>query len=375
MNEQETKQLELFLDENRMALWPAAVSLVKALELPDCVADFLTMALPKDHLQMREWFESGRLPCSFSLQPLWEPLLTQLDHFDQILINKKDAIANEQQENATQEVHWIEIRKLYDQLVAFDEQMLSASLDQIDQTTDMKNAITKEQQKVGNAVQGVQSIKQEIEKLKSQLIAPEEAKRSHADKEKALLAELGELQQLDLDAFLPFVRSAAQVEKELVSELEAQLVKGRKCLAPLNGTARPKLSLLLNCFGASVGTIRSLPLLDSKSLISSKEEKLKEIGLSMDQQIILLYTRERLLEGKLPFAKHDCPLCNCIEAEEMDDFLNKNGVNVKPGDIRKTRAYGRGALLFLTAEELNLQSRDTRKALQKCRQAHYKSKN
>ena len=94
-DEQNQAQLEAFLANNQIALWPAAVKLQRILDLPSCVADYLTMA-PVNDDEMRQQFESGRLPCSLSSQPLWEPILSQLE--DLVHVKKMDIPTIEQQE-------------------------------------------------------------------------------------------------------------------------------------------------------------------------------------------------------------------------------------------------------------------------------------
>ena len=134
---------------------------------------------------LKQWFEDGRLPCSFSNQLLWQPILAQLDHLEQFFIKKREAIVTEQQEKE-------------------------------------------------KAFIGVQSSSKKLEEVSLELSAFEEAVLSHEEKEKSLLAELEPFQKLDMIAFRLFVQSAAQVEKDLVSQLEAQLANGMEALFALN---------------------------------------------------------------------------------------------------------------------------------------------
>ena len=154
-----------------------------------------------------------------------------------------------------------------------------------------------------------------------------------------------------------FVQVAAQVEMELVSQMEAQLIKNRESLLPLREAGAPKLGLLLNCFGADAKTIEKLAGLGSLDLsfLSAAELESLLVDLPRGQQIIALYTQERLIHGKLPFSEHDCALCECETAHEMAAFLQECGMgHITPQLIAKTGATGRGTLLFLTTEELEL---------------------
>jgi hypothetical protein len=129
----------------------------------------------------------------------------------------------------------------------------------------------------------------------------------------------------------------------------------------------------LNAFGADARTIQALADLDSMDFIDLKEEELKKMvaKLPRDQQIVVLYAHERLDRGKLPFAEHDCALCDCETAEDMASFLKENGLERATADaIRRTGASGKGALLFLSLEELGLGNSAENKALKKCRSVH-----
>ena len=100
--------------------------------------------------------------------------------------------------------------------------------------------------------------------------------------------------------------------------------------------------------------------------------------LPKDQQNVVLYTRDRLEKGKLPYAGHKCAICDCKTAEEMASFLNENGFNQVTADIiiRQTGASGRGALLFLSAEDLQISSeRAEQKAWTALLEVHHKSQN
>ena len=300
MNEQEQDQLYAYLMNHPMEFWPSAIKLQKALGYCDRVDDAMSTTQPSDE-QMKLMFQNGRIPCSFSLQLLWEPILTQLDHFNQALAKKRDTITNQKGEPLP------------------------------------------------------------------------------AEEEKTLLAEIEEDQLLGIDAYLPFVRSAAQMEKKLVLHLERQLEKDRNCLSGLLGERRtPKLSLLLNCFGADAETIRTLGEFNSEKLLMLDNKDLKSGPMEYlrgEQQVIVLYTRERLKKGKLPFAKHDCAVCKCTTAEEMANFLHEHGLEQVTADIiRQTGASGRGALLFFSTKDLQLRFRD-QFALTMSRRVHRWSKN
>ena len=328
MRGQNQAKLDLFWSSNPTAMCePAATKLQKALGFSARIASVLAAALPESE-EIKEWFEDGRLPCSFSVKLLWEPILAQLVDFDQTVINKRNDITNEQQEKF-------------------------------------------------KASQRAQSTQKEIEKLLRQLDAFNEKERSHADREETLLAELKEYEKLNVDSLKAFVRLAAQMERKLVSQMEAQLEEDKEGLFSLNEKGSPKLGLLLNCFGAEANTIQALCDFNSEELLLCGERELESMisALPKDQQIVVLYTRDRLVKGKLPYAEHDCAICDCETAEEMASFLNENGFNRVTADIiRQTGASGRGALLFLSIQDLHLE-RKHQKALMLCRSAHSKSKN
>ena len=70
--------------------------------------------------------------------------------------------------------------------------------------------------------------------------------------------------------------------------------------------------------------------------------------------------QDRLIHGKLPFAEHDCTLCDCSTPEDMASFLQELGMSQVTADlIRQTGAFGKGALLFLTSQELHLDKAQT----------------
>ena len=306
---------------------PSADLFQRVLGVPARVAAAMASLTRPTEEQMEQWFEDGRLPCSFSVQLLWSHALTQLEQLDQRVVTKRAAI-------------------------------------------------TKEQQKRTEASQFANVAKREMQKLLSQIAAFEEAERTHAEAEKALLGELEECQELDVADLKPFVRSAAKVERQLVSRMEVQLVSDRDGLFALKERKSPKLSLLMNCFGADARTIQALPVLDSMDLAASHENEVKTLvaALPRDQQIVVLYTQERLLQGNLPFTDHDCALCDCETPEEMANFLNENGLPTVTADIiRRTGAFGRGALLFLTAQELQLgNGKAQERALKQSRADHRK---
>ena len=164
--------------------------------------------------------------------------------------------------------------------------------------------------------------------------------------------------------------------RSLVAQLEAQLDNDRECLFALKERESPKLSLLMNCFGADARTIQALPDLGSMELAASHIDEIKPLvaALPREQQIVVLYTQDRLIHGKMPFAEHDCALCDCETPEEMANFLNENGLPTVTADIiRRTGAFGRGALLFLTAQELQLgNGKAQERALKQSRADHRK---
>ena len=276
---------------------------------------------------MKTRFEDGRLPCSFTLHLLWEPVDAQLAQFDLKIANKKAELAIAQQRRE-------------------------------------------------EASQGAKDTDQAIKELQLQLITFQEAEQTQAAVEASLLAELNEWEMLDTIALKAFAQSAAKWERELVSQLESQLEADRDGLCALGGENSPKLSLLMNCFGAEPKTIRALSDLDSMNLAGCLAEEIQLLvsALSREQQIVVFYTQDRLLHGKLPFAKHDCALCDCQTPEEMAAFLKEIGLKTATADIiRKTGASGRGALLFLSTQDLQLgNSTAEQQALRQSRVNHRK---
>ena len=306
---------------------PSADLFQRVLGVPARVAATMASLPRPTQEQMQQCFENGRMPCSFSTQLLWSFALTQIEQLDQSMTTKRAAI-------------------------------------------------TKEQQKRMQASQGANAAKREVQRLLSQIAAFEEAERAHIEAEKTLLVELKECQELDVAALKSFVSFAAKVERELVPQMEAQLKIDRDGLFALKDRESPKLSLLMNCFGADARTIQALPDLDSMDLAASHIDEVKTLvaALPRDQQIVVLYTQERLLQGKLPFTEHDCALCDCETAEEMANFLKENGLPKVTADIiRRTGAFGRGALLFLSAQELQLgNGKAQERALKQSRAYHRK---
>ena len=294
------------------------VQLQKTLKVSARVAAVMASATLPTKEEMREWFEDGRLPCSLSVQLIWEDVLVSLTQLDATVAHQREAI-------------------------------------------------TEEQQKQENAAQRIQE-------PRAQPAAFEEDEKSSSVRIQTLRAELEVFQKLDMAKLIHFLESAAEVEKELVRQLETQLEEDRQSLFALKEKeSSPKLSLLLNAFGADARTIQALADLDSMDFMALREEELKKImaKLPRDQQIVVFYTQERLIIGKLPFSKHDCALCDCKTAEEMVSFLKEKGLERVTADaIRHTGASGKGALLYLSFQELGLASSAERKALLKCYSDH-----
>ena len=258
---------------------------------------------------MKLWFEEGRLPCGFSQEPIWDSILAKLKRFDSEMTTRKSTILEKQQR---------------------------------------KKLISQE----------IQSALETIQKLAIKISQLEEEERSHAAAEETLQAELEAWQKLDVSILKSFVQSAADMENELVRQLEFQLARDREGLLSLREEGGPKLGLLLNCFGADEKSIRALKDLSSMDLlmITGDEFNMLMADIPRNQHIAVLYAQERLLHGKLPFADHDCALCDCESAEDMAAFLQENGMIVSADLIRQTGAFGRGSLLFLTTQELDLNS-------------------
>ena len=302
-----------------------ATQIQKILLVPSRVAFAMASSPCLQNENLQKCFMDGRLPCSFSLQLLWEPVIAQLEHFGQKVAAKE-------------------------------------------------SAIIRLQQKRNESFRNACSAKQHIQELSDRLMAFEEEEHRCEEEEEILKKELEELEEMDIISLLPFVRSAAKVEKQLVFELEDKLSKDRDGLFALHEEGSPKLSLLMNCFGAEKRTIKQLQDLNSKNFISHNmaEVNLLVSALPRVQQTVVRYTQERLKSGKLPFADHDCALCDCETPEEMANFLSEHGLKQVTADIvRKAGAYGRGALLFLTSQNLQLGNGQAEKrALRQSRASH-----
>jgi predicted nucleic acid-binding Zn-ribbon protein len=270
---------------------------------------------------MRRLFQEGQLPCSFSSQLVWEPVLTNLQEFAQRMEGQRAEIAEEQRER--------------------------------EQTA-----------------QAIQATKQQMEELRIQLARFEAKEASHAEREKSVMLQLQACEKVDVPALLPFVQSACEEEKKVALELKSQLEDDRTGLFALKEEGTPKVGLLLNSFGASVQTIEVLSDHNSMDLMGKSVDEVKALvaGLPRDQQTVALFTHERLNYGRLPFGEHDCALCDCETPEEMANFLNENGLpTVTAETIRRSGASGRGVLLFLSAQDLQLA--DSR-AIMKLRYEH-----
>ena len=275
--------------------------------------------------EIKERFEDGSLPLSFSQTPLWASVLSKLDRLQPKIERQHSAIAEEQ-------------RKL--------------------------EVASRETQ---NALRMIQELSEKVSHF-------EEAERVHAAAVQTLRDELQEWQELDIDSLKVFAQSAADVEKKLVTQLEDQLLNDKDGLFALTDESEePKLSLLLNCFGARKDSIQALKDVSSVDLAMISVGELKELmaNLPRDQQNVILYTQERLLYGAFPFAEHDCALCDCESAEDMAAFLQELGLRHITVDlVQQTGSFGRGALLFLTTQELRLETTAQKTLLNKARMEH-----
>ena len=196
------------------------------------------------------------------------------------------------------------------------------------------------------AFQSAQAAQRTILELQTQVSQFQEVQHFHSNRKNALCMELKEFKEVDLLALKAFVQSAAQLESELVDQLDVQLLVDREALLSLEEAGGPKLGLLLNCFGAEEGTIRKLAGLRSMdlSMLNGEEMRSQLANLPKAQQIIVLYAQERLIHGQRPFENHDCVLCECKTAQQMAAFLQERGLQHVTADlILKTGASGRGS--------------------------------
>ena len=324
-------QLDAFLaskKERQSLEQDVAGKIEEALEVPSRVARGMASASQATtREEIRRWLQNGQLPCSFSQTSVWAPVLEKLDRFEC-------------------------------------------------KQTQKKSAVREEQRKKLEAIQSAEDARKQIQTLQKQVTTFQKAEKLHKDRERELQIELTRWEGVDATLLRAFAESAAQIEKELVLELETQLQRDRHALSALRGGKGAKLSLLLNCFGADMETIQALGKFTSLDLAMLHVEDVKSlvVKLPKDQQIAALYTQERLIHGILPFGDHDCSLCDCESAEEITAFLKEHGLETVTLElIRQTGASGRGSLLFLSAQDLQLDPRGAfQAALNRARAEHRK---
>ena len=277
--------------------------------------------------EMRQCFEEGRLPCSFSLKLLWAPVAAILERIEEDLSGKLLRIAEEQRKRQE----------------AFKKR---------------------------------EKAQRKIQKLEDRIATFKAAEQHHENQETTLKEEIREWQALNLPTLKQFARTAAETEEELVTQLEAQLEVDRSHLLANHERGGPKLGLLLNCFGAEEATINVLAEFNGGDFAKLTGTQLDSLvsTLASNQRTVVRYTHERLNNGKLPFIEHDCILCDCETPSQMASFLRECGLpGVTEELIRQTGASGRGALLFLSAKDLKLGNRKAiQKALTKSRSRHLK---
>ena len=206
---------------------------------------------PQTKAEMKKWFEEGRFPSSLSKELLWASILFKLDQFGSAMDEKRSAVAKEQQklETASQEVQ--------------------------------------------NALNMIQELTEKVTEL-------QEAEKIHAAALDTLRAELEGWDQLDITSMQALAQSAVEMETEMAAQLQDQLLNDKNGLLALSEDGGgPKLSFLLNCFGAGEVTIQTLKDLSSEDfmMISVKELEERMVNIPRDQQIVVLYAQERLNQG------------------------------------------------------------------------------
>ena len=273
--------------------------------------------------EMGERFEKGQLPCSFGYG--WTDVLLKLEQIERDHDHLKQRVIVEElakEEEASQEINALQVM--------------------------------------------IQGLKDQIAKRLEDTQEHKNRARDHQSK-----LDEWEKRELDVHTLQEFALAADENEKKLLIQLKTLISEG--CSGRVDN-CRPKLGLLLNCFGADEKTIEALEELSCANLLQLSEDEVSFYleELSRPQQIIVLYAQERLQFGRLPFAEHDCALCNAQTPKEMACLLEEVGIGKAEATeeaIRLTGASGTGALLFLSPKDLKLGPEDHKKLI-KFRNTH-----
>ena len=252
-------------------------------------------------------FEYGWLPCSFLRQLLWEPILAQLDQFNETLADERGPI--DYDESATV----FSPRKSMDQrkLRWYETELYRKWNEVINLQPKRKEASRKVQstkRMIRNASQRVKLAQKEkagicngltLEEAQYTLREMEELRKEGipAKKEEELLKQYQNMFMVELR---PFLLAAARAERQVVSELEDQLQRNRDILLE-----KGELSLLMNCSGADQWTIKVLKHLNSLQLrlLSVEDVQLLISHRPLAQQKVVLRIKKWLEEGA-PFIDH-----------------------------------------------------------------------
>ena len=183
----------------------------------------------------------------------------------------------------------------------------------------------------------IETIKQQVEELEIAIGKKTDAIEALKNKKKQLTTQLKELktqmnQNLEKLSYLEIIDSlqeqcnmVANIEKNLVAEMEAQLVKDINKFSALTEVSKyPKLSLIFNAMGLSKDTINSLR--DFSGVRFNNEDLndwFKFYGINdFVEQKELFYIRH-MMQYKLITTDHveNCVVCLCTTPLELKNLL------------------------------------------------------
>ena len=147
--------------------------LTKSIGVSTRQAAAILSSLPPTKREIKKLFQGGRLPSSFSQTSLWVAILSNLDRLQLKIENQHSAIAEEQ------------------------------------------NKLEMASRETQNTLRVIQELTQKVRHF-------EEAQRVHAAAIQTLQDELQQWKKLNIASLKKFAQLAADVEKELVTQLEDQ---------------------------------------------------------------------------------------------------------------------------------------------------------
>ena len=246
-------------------------------------------------------FEYGWLPCSFLRQLLWEPILAQLDQFNETLADESATVFSPRKTGLEHQrkLRWdeTELYRKWNEVINVQPKRKEASRKVQSTKRMIRNAFQrvklaqKEKAGICNGLTFEEALYtlREMEELRKEGIL--------AKKEEELLKQYQNMFMVELR---PFLLAAARAERQVVSELEDQLQRNRDILLE-----KGELSLLMNCFGADEFTIKVLKHLNSLQLriLSVEDVQLLISHRPLAQQKVVLRIKKWLEEGA-PFIDH-----------------------------------------------------------------------